>query len=162
MRLNIGYSFLDCGIVGTSAVLINAILWYSRLRFSSQQEEHSLLFNVTEAYHFRKGFRQIGVVIFGIWRASLFSFGGRRGGRRKSTTSTRNSRKYVSKCDVSQQITVVDGRYMLDIVVGERVEFIILSNERIVRTITCMIHTVTLDLAYVDLRLFIRPTVSTV
>jgi len=31
----------------------------------------------------------------------------------------------VSKCDVSQQITVVDGRYMLDIVVGERVEFII-------------------------------------
>jgi len=31
----------------------------------------------------------------------------------------------ISKCDVSQQITVVDGRYMLDIVVGERVEFII-------------------------------------
>ena len=59
---------------------------------------------------------------------------------------------HISKCDVSQQITVVDGRYMLDIVVGERVEFIILSNKRIVRTFTCMIHTVTLDLAYVDLR----------
>ena len=68
----------------------------------------------------------------------------------------------LSKCDVSQQITAVDGRYMLDIVVGERVEFIILSNERIVQTVTCMIHTVTLDLAYVDPRLFIRPTVSTV
>ena len=32
----------------------------------------------------------------------------------------------ISKCDVSQQITAVDGRYMLDIlVVGKRVEFII-------------------------------------
>jgi len=35
------------------------------------------------------------------------------------------TRVVVSKCDVSQQITAVDGRYMLDIVVGERVEFII-------------------------------------
>ena len=31
----------------------------------------------------------------------------------------------ISKCDVSQQITTVDGRYMLDIVVGKHVEFII-------------------------------------
>ena len=33
--------------------------------------------------------------------------------------------RYISKCDVSRQITAVDGHYMLDIVVRKRVEFII-------------------------------------
>ena len=53
---------------------------------------------------------------------------------------------------------------MLDIVVGKPRRVYNLSNEIIVQTsITCMIHTVTLDLAYVDLtRLFIRTNASTV